>query len=348
VVVLGFDLDPGQHLDSVRQFVEHLGVPAFVTPKAKGILPEDHPLFFGVCAGVAADNLVVDFFDSADLLIGVGFDPVESNKMWHKTVRLVSISPFSISVDLYQPVAECIGDVNRTITELCAMDLGQTEWTSDDWTEFRTIFSAALRPIERPQGGLSPFEVTLRLRDLLPRDTIHVTDVGSVKFVTSQCWRTYEPQTFLLSNGLSSMSYAFPGATAAKLLFPDRPVLCTIGDGGLGMTLSEIETCVRYGINVIVVVFNDSSLSLIRIAQEYRGHPNCGVDFGAIDFAAAAGAHGARGVRVTTMDDLDAAITEALRAESPVVLDVVLDPTEYRVHADPRSRGAARRATGSS
>ncbi len=343
VVILGFDLDPSRHRDSALRLVEHLGAPVFVTPKAKGMIPEDHPLFYGVCAGVAADNLVVDFFNSADLLIGIGFDPVESNKMWHKTVRLVSVSPFSIAVDAYEPAAECVGDVNRMISELCSMDLRSSEWPSDVLRDFRAGFDAALRPTDGPRAGLSPYEVTLRLRDLLPRDTIHVTDVGSVKFVTSQCWRTYEPRTFLLSNGLSSMSYALPGAMAAKLFHPNRPVLCTIGDGGLGMTLSEIETCVRYGINVIVVVLNDNSLSLIKVAQEYRGHANCGVDFGTIDFAAAAEAHGARGLHVTTMEDLDSAITEALRIERPIVLDVLLDPTEYRVHADPRSRTASRR-----
>ena len=94
------------------------------------------------------------------------------------------------------------------------------------------------------------------------------TDVGAVKFVVSQVWRAFEPRTFIESNGLSSMSYGLPAAMAAKLLFPERPVVCTIGDGGLGMTMAELETCVRHRLNVITVVFNDEGLNLIRAVQQ--------------------------------------------------------------------------------
>ena len=80
---------------------------------------------------------------------------------------------------------------------------------------------------------------------MFPRDTILVTDVGSVKMVTTQAWSTYAPLTLFESNGLSAMSYSLPAAMAARLQFPDRPILCTIGDGGFGMTMADIETCVR-------------------------------------------------------------------------------------------------------
>ncbi len=335
VVILGFDLDPSDTGDSVRRFVEKLGVPVFVTPKAKGMIPEDHDLFFGVCAGVAADNLVVDFMNSADLLVGVGFDPVESNKLWHQKMKLVSISPASIAVDEYRPFSEAVGDVNETLAILCSGDLGSRDWPADELTQFRNRFAEALRPSQRLKSGLSAYDVTKRLRTLLPSDTIHVTDVGSVKFVTSQVWTTYEPRMFLVSNGLSSMGYALPGAMAAKLLFPDRTVLCTIGDGGLGMTVSELETCARQGINVMTVVYNDSSLSLIKVLQENRGYSNYGVDFGAVDFRTAAEAFGVWGARIETMDELDSAVGEAQGMQCPVVLDVVIDPFEYRTHAAP-------------
>ncbi len=335
IVVLGFDLDPKQSLESVRRFVDKLGVPVFVTPKAKGMLPEDHELFFGVCAGVAADNLVVDFMGSADLLVGVGFDPVESNKLWHNTMKLVSISPASIAVDEFRPFSEAVGDVVDILTALYDMDLGSRHWSDTELNRFRDRFAVALRPSRRPEAGLSGYEVTRRLRQLLPRDTVHVTDVGSVKFVTSQVWTTYEPRTFLVSNGLSCMGYALPGAMAAKLHYPDRPVVCTIGDGGLGMTISDLETCARRGINVMTVVYNDSSLSLINVLQQNREYPTYGVDFGTVDFRTAAEGFGAWAARIETMDELDSAIEEAQRVQRPAVLDVVIDPFEYRTHAAP-------------
>ncbi|UCC74319.1 MAG: thiamine pyrophosphate-binding protein, partial [Gemmatimonadota bacterium] len=337
VVLLGLDIDPYEDCADVQRFVEKLAAPVFVTPKAKGILPEDHGLFAGVCAGVAADKVIVELFGRADLLIGLGFDPVESDKIWHQTMRLISIGPISISAGAYRPADEVVGDLGELLRSLGAMDLGSCEWSEEELREYHEGLDQALRPAHQMHTGLSPYEVTLRLRELVARDTIHVTDVGSVKFVTSQVWKTYDPLTFFTSNGLSSMSYGLPGAMAAKLLYPDRTVLCTTGDGGFGMTLTELETCARYGINVISVVFNDSGLSLIRAVQEHKGHPNYGVDFGAVDFAAVAEAFGAWSARVESMADLDAAVEEGLRIGRPVVLDVVIDPTEYVRHAAPAS-----------
>ena len=97
VVILGLDLNPLVDTPAVRAFVEALGAPVFVTPKAKGIFPEDHPLFYGVCAGVSGDAVVCDLLGRADLLVGVGFEPVESDKVWHHTMPLVSIGPMSIA-----------------------------------------------------------------------------------------------------------------------------------------------------------------------------------------------------------------------------------------------------------
>ena len=148
--------------------------------------------------------------------------------------------------------------------------------------------------------------------------------------VTSQAWLSYEPLTFFESNGLSAMSYALPAAMAARLQFPDRPILCTIGDGGFGMTMAELETCVRERLHFVTVVFNDNSLSLIDVAQERRGYPTLGVRYGDVNFAAAAAAFGAWARRVQTMAELDAALAEAAEVDRPVVIDAVVDPSEYR------------------
>jgi acetolactate synthase-1/2/3 large subunit len=329
VVILGLDLNPMTDTAPVRAFVERLGAPVFVTPKAKGMLPEDHRLFYGVCAGVAGDAVVLQWFEQADLLIGIGFDPVESDKLWHETRPLVSIGPMSIAVREFQPHAEVVGDVAGILRALEPWLPADLDWPADDRALFRTALDTALRP-PAPSRGLSGYELTRRLRDLLPPETVLVTDVGSVKMITTQLWRTYEPLSFFESNGLSAMSYSLAGAMAARLQYPDRPVVCTIGDGGLGMTLAEIETCVRERLHFITVVFNDSSLSLIDAAQARRGYPTLGVRYGPVDFAAAAAAMGAWSRRVETIDELDAAIQEALTIDRPAVIDTVVDPSAYR------------------
>lgn len=331
IVILGLDLDPRLHTQPVRAFVDALNVPVFVTPKAKGLLPEDHPLFYGVCAGVSGDAVVLDCFSRADLLIGVGFDPIESDKLWHHTMKLVSVGPLSIAAAEFRPHAEAVGDVEPALVALIARSLGPFEWTPADRTRFRADLDARLRPATRP-SGLSGYELTLRLRELCPRDTVLATDVGSVKMVTSQAWASYEPLTFFESNGLSAMSYSLPAAMAARLQYPDRPILCTIGDGGFGMTMAEVETCVRERLRLVIVVYNDSSLSLIDCSQQRRGYVTTGVRYGAVDFAAISAAMGAWARRVETMDELDAAVRDALLVDGPAVIDARVDPAEYRDH----------------
>jgi len=329
IVILGLDLDPRVDPPAVRAFVEQLQAPVFVTPKAKGLLPEDHPLFYGVCAGVSGDAVVVDFLGRGDLLIGVGFEPVESDKVWHSTMPLVAIGPVSIAMPGFQPIVEVVGSVPDILSGL-AREFGLMDWPPDTRARFRADLEAAIAPAVRPRG-LAGVELTRRLRDLFPRNTILATDVGTVKMITTQAWACYEPQTFFESNGLSTMSYAFPAAMAARLQHPDRPVLCTIGDGGFSMTIAELETCVRERIHFVTVVFNDSSLSLIDSAQQRRGYPTTGVRYGAVDFATASAGFGAWSRRVETLDELDAAVREAQRVGRPAVIDAIVDPASYGI-----------------
>ena len=357
VIVLGLDLNPYTDAPAVRRFAEAVGAPVFVTPKAKGLFPEDHPQFYGVCSGLAADSVIVRFLGNADLLVGVGFDPVESDKLWHHTMKLVSIAPASIASGHYRPPLELVGDMVDSLTRLGDRKYGPHQWTQDEQTAFRQRLEAMLRGSDASQSnaetaecaassenvkslrsqralrpGLSALVVTRCLRDLFPPETIVTTDVGSIKLLVSQAWRSTEPMTFLESNGLSAMGYSLPAAMAAKLARPDRPVLCTMGDGGFAMVFADLETCVRRRIPFVTVVYNDNALSLIDAAQERRGYPTCGVRYGDIDFAAASAALGAWSRRAMTLDELAAAVKEARQLDVPAVIEVPIDPTEYRAH----------------
>jgi acetolactate synthase I/II/III large subunit len=345
VLIVGLDVNPLTETAAVRAFVDRLGLPTFVTPKAKGIIAEDHPLFAGVCAGVAGDALIVEFLEDADLLVGVGFEPVESDKLWHHTCPLVSVGPVSIAAGEFRPRAEAVGDLTstlETLATLAARTPSRREWSADAVSQLRERLHAVLRPAA-PTRGLSGYELTRALRALCPRDTILATDVGSIKSITTQAWTTYDPLTFFESNGLSAMSYAFPAAMAARLLYPQRPILCTIGDGGFGMTHAELETCVRERLPFITVVYNDSALSLIDVAQQNRGYPTYGVKYSGVDFAAVAAGFGAWSRRVDTLDALEDAVREALRIDRPVVIDALVDPTEYVAHHPRQVKQAAPR-----
>jgi acetolactate synthase I/II/III large subunit len=201
-----------------------------------GIFPKDHPLFFGVCSGL--DAVIVDFFAKSDLLVGVGFDPVESDKIWPSDDEArVDRARLDRGGRLHPPL-ELIGDTAAALTALADASYGPYDWTRDDERSFREELERTLRgndpthlthPTER---GLSALDVTRRLRDLFPPEMIVTTDLGSIKLIVSQAWRSTQPLTFFESNGLSAMGYSLPAAMAAKLALPDRPVLCTMGDGG--------------------------------------------------------------------------------------------------------------------
>ncbi len=331
VLIVGLDVNPLTETAAVRAFVERMRLPTFVTPKAKGIVSEDHALFSGVCAGVAGDPVIVEFLESADLLVGVGFEPVESDKLWHHTCPLVSVGPVSIASGDFRPQAEAIGDLTTTLAALGEQVQARHDWNSDAIPRLRERLHNVLRPAAPPRG-LSGYELTRALRRLVPRHTILATDVGSIKSITTQAWEAYEPLTFFESNGLSSMGYSFPAAMAARLQFPDRPILCTIGDGGFGMTYAELETCVRERLHFMTVVYNDSALSLIDVAQQNRGYPTHGVRYGAVDFSVVASGFGVWSRRVETMASLEEAVREGLRVDGPVVIDAVVDPAEYAAH----------------
>jgi acetolactate synthase-1/2/3 large subunit len=331
VLIVGLDVNPRTDTAAVRRFVDHMGLPTFVTPKAKGIVAEDHPLFGGVCAGVAGDAVIVEFLERADLLVGIGFEPVESDKLWHQTCPLVSAGPVSIAAGAFRPRTEAVGDLPSTLAALAEQTRLRHEWSAEEVPRLRARLQAVLRPAARPRG-LSGFELTRALRTCAPRDTILATDVGSIKSITTQAWDAYEPLTFFESNGLSAMGYSFPAAMAARLQCPGRPILCTIGDGGFGMTHAELETCVRERLPFVTVVYNDSALSLIDVAQQNRGYPACGVKYGSVDFSAVAAGFGVWSRRVADIESLEDAVAEALRIDGPAVIDAVVDPAEYVAH----------------
>jgi acetolactate synthase I/II/III large subunit len=147
----------------------------------------------------------------------------------------------------------------------------------------------------------------------------------------------------LVSSGLATMGFALPAAIAAALCVPDEPVVAFTGDGGIGMALAEIETAVRYGVRVIVVVFNDATLSLIKVKQRPEGQGGgAAVGYGPVSFARAAAAMGAAAASVNGIAGLVAALAQALSREGPTVIDARVDPAGYPAVVD-LTRGAAGR-----
>ncbi len=260
------------------QFVETQKIPFVSTLHGKGFLPEDHPSWVGVIGRARRTN-VKALTDRADLIIAVGYDPIEINyEEWVGETPVIHVST---------EVAELGAGLNFVWNEACDLDRAieamnrlQTfanDWSQETWQEHRVRLERALRP-----GG-SDFAVQTVidiLRNQLPANGILAYDVGAHTHQIATQWRTNQPKTLLATNGWSSMGYGMPAAYAAKLVFPDRPVVAVVGDGGFQMTAGELALARRLRLAVPVIVLNDGWLGLMKVKQERRNYPLSGVFLG--------------------------------------------------------------------
>jgi acetolactate synthase I/II/III large subunit len=196
-----------------------------------------------------------------------------------------------------------------------------------------------------PPGALAPQQVAAAVRAHTPADTIATVDAGAHMLAVMPLWEVDQPGRLLISSGLATMGFALPAAIAAALCAPGQPVVAFTGDGGLGMTLAEIETAVRLRLRIVVIVFNDATLSLIKIKQRAAGQGGAeAVDYGPVSFAGVATAMGAAAAAAITEPGLVAALAAALRRDGPTVIDAAVDPACYPAVMELTRGDAGRRA----
>jgi acetolactate synthase-1/2/3 large subunit len=203
--------------------------------------------------------------------------------------------------------------------------------------EDRAAWEAATVVDDHPWSGrgVHPGRVIAALRRALPDDAIVTTDAGSFGTWAARGFRFRRPGTFLGATS-GAMGYGLPAAIAAGLVHRDRVVVALVGDGGLGMTLAELETAVRMNLRTVVLVFDNQRFGMIRTYQDRReGGSTVGTELGPIDFAAAARALGAKGIGVANDAAFEPALRQALVADRPTVLHLTVDPAWENVDSRP-------------
>jgi acetolactate synthase-1/2/3 large subunit len=225
----------------------------------------------------------------------------------------------------YLPV-EVIGNLISLIVALASTLTESKPWPK----ELLEDRAKGLKRLPRQSAsGVSALALIEGLRSTFPRNGIVSCDVGSHKLMMGQFWRSYEPGTFFMSNGLSGMGYGIPAAIAAQLVYPDRAVMAVVGDGGMLMMTHDLVLIRELGLPIIIVVLVDNSLSLIRVSQERRGYPPCGVDFTGPQFDALANAFGIHGEKAASVADAQAAVGRGLERRTSLLLEVPVDLREY-------------------
>ncbi|BBK33384.1 acetolactate synthase-1/2/3 large subunit [Stella humosa] len=303
---------------------ERLGAPVLTTSKCKGAIPEDHPLRAGcIIGGLIERKLILE----SDLIVTVGLDAIELQpKPWPYSLPVMSLAG-TPNLDAVVPAApEVVGDLKSILAGLAQWAPEGSGWGEKAARTFREEVVAAL---DTPATGLSPQRAMEVARAVLPRDTIATCDAGASRLLVVQKWQSYGPREFLTSNGLGSMGFAIPGALAARLAHPDRPVVAFTGDGGFMMAVAELQTSVREALPIIVVVLDDEEIGLIRVKQEIKGLPTYGVKMGGMDWEKLAQGFGADGVVVDTEHALGDALQAALKTGRTTVIAARIDASGY-------------------
>jgi acetolactate synthase I/II/III large subunit len=312
---------------AILALAEHLGCPVVVSPKAKGVFPEDHPYFAGTL-DMACNKKVWSFLASSDLILAVGFDAVELISQWQLRVPVVHIDSTPNTDQILPADVEFVGSIPVVLEAFRSAGRGNARWTEAEVRKHRTeLFDEYYSG--RVAGKLNPSEVVDTVREALPASTIATTDVGSHKLLVGQGWRANEPRTLLMTNGLSSMGFSLPGAIAAKLLFRDRPVVCFTGDGGFAMVQSELKVAASLGLGLLVVVFCDNSLHRIELKQMVKHYPSFGTRFEASDIVKLAEAMGCDGERAESKEALSKIVARGAQLTRPLVVEARIDPTQY-------------------
>ena len=335
VLICGLGLEPEGPYREVLSLAEALHSPVITTPKAKGALPAAHPLSAGVI-GLTQTDPAYAVLQEADCVLAVGFDPVELVRPWGHPAPLLWIAPWENADPALPAAAEIVGELAPALIRLMdARPAAEARWGEArvarhlaDLSSHR-IQSVSEPAIASHRGRMSPQQVLTTLREVLPEETHVSVDVGSHKILACLDWPMSLPNRFLVSNGLSSMGYGLPAAVAAGLAFPGMPTLCLTGDAGLAMTLGELGTLAEAGGPVLVVVFKDDALDLIRSHQRRAGLPPFGTEFRGPDFARIAEAHGIEGVRAADPSAVTKAAERTLQTRAPLLIEAVIDPAAY-------------------
>ncbi|MFQ5830612.1 MAG: thiamine pyrophosphate-dependent enzyme, partial [Candidatus Methylomirabilia bacterium] len=229
----------------------------------------------------------------------------------------------------FRPAVEVVGDLGLILEEL-APRLRRKSRADWDMALVDRLKRERRACLAVSTAGLAPQRVVEIARELAPGGTVATVDAGAHMFPATTFWESEEPGTFLISNGLSSMGFALPAAIAAQLAYPSRRVVCLAGDGGLLMVAAELETAVRLRLPIVIVVFNDRALSLIQVKQEQKGYGSSEMSYTGPDFAPLARSFGMPAFEAETEEEFRSAMSQALAAGAPALVDARIDASGYR------------------
>ena len=312
----------------LRAFVDRLGIPFFSTQMGKGVLDETGPLWLGTAA-LSEGDFVHRAIDAADCIVNIGHDVIEkppfSMHRGRRTVIHVNYSPAVVD-QVYFPQIEVVGDIADSVWQLAERIAPQPHWDFAFFDRVREALCADIR--ELAGDGRFPMSVPRLVSELsgaLDAGDVTCLDNGLFKLWFARHARCRMPNTLLLDNALATMGAGLSSAIAAAMVHPDRRIVAVCGDGGFMMNSQELETAVRLGIDLVVLVLRDDAYGMIKWKQAHDGYPAFGMDYGNPDFVRYAGSYGARGHRADSVAGFATLLRQALAAPGVDLIEVPVD-----------------------
>ena len=315
--------------DSLIAFAERLQIPVATTFMAKGAIPFSHELSLGT-VGLKARDWVSFGFEKADVVICVGYDMVEYHpEQWNpdgnKAIVHIDVSPAEVDEHYILKVG-VLGDLGEALRAISRQAKAQAGYSLRSLREVIVNEMAEFAADE--SFPIKPQRIVSDLRRALAAEDIVIADVGAHKMWMGRMYQAERPNTCIISNGFASMGIAVPGAVAAKFAYPNRRVVAVTGDAGFMMNSQEIETALRVGTPMVVLIWNDSEYGLITWHQLRRfGRPSH-IKFNNPDFVKYAESFGAKGYRIERAADLVPTLKQALADDTVAIIDCPVDYSE--------------------
>ncbi|MFG3450295.1 acetolactate synthase large subunit [Stenotrophomonas sp. NPDC047960] len=317
--------------ESLSTFVSRTRLPFFNTQMGKGAVTGGSNLYMGTAA-LSEGDYVHEAVARADLIIAIGHDTVEKPPFLMKGKggpKVIHVGFQSATVEqVYHPDIEVIGDIGATVDGLAERLEGKVSEDQGMVDLRQKILSRLNDRADEDRFPVTPQRLVHDVREAMPEDGIVCLDNGMYKIWFARNYRTHVANTLLLDNALATMGAGLPSAMMASMLYPNRRVLAVCGDGGFMMNSQEMETAVRLGLNLVVIILNDSAYGMIRWKQAVDGFEDFGMRFGNPDFVRYAEAYGAKGTRVTSVEELVPTIEAAFAGGGVHLLDVPIDYSE--------------------
>ncbi len=316
---------------SISDFISFTKIPFFCTQMGKGVVDESSDLFLGTAA-LSDKDYLHDYIKAADLIINIGHDVVEKPPFFMEVggTEVIHVNYKSAKVDqIYFPQIEVIGHIMLSLDRLCELIERPQKY---DLSSFEKVKANVNEKIYEKSDcddfPMKPQRIVSDIRKIMGYHDIIALDNGVYKIWFARNYKAFQPNTILLDNALATMGAGLPSAMMAAMLFDKRKVLAICGDGGFMMNSQELETAVRYNLNLVCIVLNDSSYGMIRWKQSHAGFADWGLEYKNPDFIKYAESYGANGHRISSVDHFFEVLQNSFKEGGVHLIDLPVDYSE--------------------